>query len=97
MYYNVKDLMKITGLAQSKCYSMIRELNKSFKKTYPNAVLAQGNVLKWWFEECMGIKEKEGESNELQYPDKFEYSITDIIFVLFLYTLLRLSLLVTLL
>lgn len=64
MYYNVADLIDITGLSQNKCYEMIRELNKSFKKEYPNAVLAQGHVPRWWFEQCMGIKKGETENEK---------------------------------
>lgn len=61
MYYNVQDLIDITGLSQNKCYEMIRELNKSFKKEYPYAVLSQGHIPKWWFEQCMGLKREEKE------------------------------------
>lgn len=59
MYYNVQDIIDITGLKQSKCYEIIRELNKSYKKNYPNAVIAQGIIPKFYFEEAMGIKKEE--------------------------------------
>lgn len=65
-YYNVTDVMKITGTNQSKAYDIIRNLQKEFKKKYPNAIFIQGKILKTFFDECMGIKEEniEGEENE---------------------------------
>ena len=57
-YYNVQDIKDLTGLSQSKCYGIIRELNKSYKKAYPNAVLAQGSIPVFWFEQAMGIKKE---------------------------------------
>ena len=35
---------------------VIRQLNKSFKAEYPKSVPIQGKVLKWYFDEKMGIK-----------------------------------------
>lgn len=65
-YYNVTDVMEITGTKQNKAYDIIRNLQKEFKKKYPNAVFIQGKILKTFFDECMGIKEEsiEGEENE---------------------------------
>lgn len=55
-YYNVKDVMKITGEGINKCYQIIRELNLQFKKDYPQSVSIQGKILKKYFDEKMGIK-----------------------------------------
>lgn len=57
-YYNVKDIISITGLKQSKCYDIIRKLNISYKKEYPNAVTIQGCIPAFWFEKAMGIEIK---------------------------------------
>lgn len=58
-YYGVEDVMKITGAGQNKCYEIIRELNKQYKKKFPEAIMIQGQVAQWYFEEAMGFKEKE--------------------------------------
>ncbi len=58
-YYGVKDVMEITGAKQTKCYDIIRELNKQYKKKFPEAIMIQGQVPQWYFEEAMGFKEKE--------------------------------------
>ncbi len=55
-YYDVNDVMKMTGMKQQKSYDIIRELNKKYKKKFPDAEIIQGRVLKWFFDESMGIK-----------------------------------------
>lgn len=57
-YYEVSDVMKITGASQNKSYEIIRELNKVFKKEYPDSVPIQGKVLKWYFDEKNGYKKR---------------------------------------
>lgn len=67
-YYNVEDVMDITGEGQNKCYEIIRELNKTFKIDYPDSVSIQGKILKSYFDEKMGIKNdcsKEQPTNNL--------------------------------
>ncbi len=61
-YYTVEDVMKITGAGANKSYEIIRKLRKSFEKKYPDAVSIQGKILKWYFDETMGING--GEENE---------------------------------
>lgn len=61
-YYTVEDVMEITGAGENKSYEIIRELRKSFEKKYPEAVSIQGKILKWYFDEMMGING--GEENE---------------------------------
>ena len=63
-YYTVEDVKKITGCEQNKSYEIIRELNKKFKKQYPNSVYIQGKVLKWFFNETMGIERKKENEKE---------------------------------
>ncbi len=58
-YYTVEDVKRITGCEQNKSYEIIRELNKKFRKLYPNAVYIQGKVMKWFFDETMGIERKD--------------------------------------
>ena len=61
-YYTVEDVMEITGTGENKSYEIIRKLRKSFEKKYPDAVSIQGKILKWYFDEMMGING--GEHNE---------------------------------
>lgn len=61
-YYTVEDVMEITGVGPNKSYEIIRKLRKSFEKKYPDAVSIQGKILKWYFDETMGING--GEENE---------------------------------
>ncbi len=63
-YYNVKDVMEITGSSQNKAYEIIRELGKSFKEKFPEAIFIQGKILKWYFDECMGIKDEKENSDD---------------------------------
>jgi len=62
-FYNVDDVMEITGTSQNKAYDIIRNLQKKFYKRYPEAVFMQGKIVKWYFDEAMGI-EKEQQINE---------------------------------
>ena len=73
-YYTVEDVMGITGAGQTKSYEIIRELNKKFKKMYPNAVYIQGKVLKTFFDECMGIKKAHW--NSLSIDRALRYGVT---------------------
>lgn len=57
-FYNVKDVMEITGSKENKAYDIIRNLQKSFYEKYPEAVFIQGKIAKWYFDEIMGIKKE---------------------------------------
>lgn len=57
-YYDVKDIMQITGAKQSWCYSIIRTLREKFLKEYKDAFVPQGKIPIWYFEEKM--KNKKG-------------------------------------
>lgn len=63
-YYDVTQVMKITGTKISKAYDIIRELNKRFKKRFPDAISIQGKIPKWFFDEYMGQKKTESTTNE---------------------------------
>lgn len=63
-YYNVQDVMEMTQTSQNKSYEIIRQLNKQFKKKYPEMVPIQGQVMKWYFDEAMGIERKENHEKE---------------------------------
>ena len=66
-YYTVEDVMEITGSGPNKSYEIIRKLRKSFEKKYPDAVSIQGKILKWYFDEMMGINGgKENETIEVE-------------------------------
>ncbi len=62
-YYNVHDIMQITGAKQSWCYSIIKKLRENFLKEYKGAFIPQGKIPIWYFEEKMKNK-KEGVKNE---------------------------------
>lgn len=55
-YYNVYDIIKITGAKKSKCYDIIRKLNDRFQKEYPNSIPIKGKIPIWYFREKMGSK-----------------------------------------
>lgn len=57
-YYNVNDVMTITGAKQSWCYSIIRKLRDKFLNENKDAYLPQGKIPIWYFEEKM--KNKKG-------------------------------------
>lgn len=64
-YYNVTQVMEITGVKENKAYQIIRELNKTFKRKFPDSISIQGKIPKWFFDECMGQKKTESTANEL--------------------------------
>jgi len=66
-YYNVQDVMEMTQKSQNKAYEIIRQLNKQFKKKYPESVPIQGQVMKWYFDEAMGIERKEENEKEITF------------------------------
>lgn len=64
-YYDVSDIREITGSKLNKCYEIIRNLNEKYKERFPNAEICQGKVVKWFFEESMGVG-KEGKPIEIK-------------------------------
>lgn len=63
-YYNVQDVMEITGAQQNKAYEIIRELQKTFKRRFPDSIFIQGKIPKWYFDECMGFGKESEEEKE---------------------------------
>lgn len=52
-YYGAKDIQEITGCKKTFAYELIRKLQNSFKKEYPNVITIQGRIPKWYFEKIM--------------------------------------------
>ncbi len=65
-YYNVQDIMEITGCKQNKAYEIIRELNKQYKKKFPDSIFIQGKIPKWYFNEAMGLNNSLEEGKEYE-------------------------------
>ncbi len=65
VYYNFRDVMEITGAKENKAYEIIRNLNKKYKKKFPDCETLQGKVPKWWFYEAMGLKEENEEHKKM--------------------------------
>ncbi len=61
-YYNVKDIMDITGNGKSWCYETIKKLRNSFLEEYKDSIVPQGKIPIWYFEERM--KNKKGYAPE---------------------------------
>lgn len=63
-YYTAKDIEEMTGSKLNKSYEIVRNLNKKYKKRFPDCELIQGKVPKWFFHEVMGIKKEEVENEK---------------------------------
>lgn len=63
-YYTVDDIVQITGYVQNKAYAIIRELNKKYKKEYPDAILMRGRIPRWFYDEKMGTNKEGKVKNE---------------------------------
>lgn len=59
-FYDVNDVVSITGYSQSKSYDIIKQMNKELKEKYKkenkNLITFRGKVPIWYFEECTGMK-----------------------------------------
>ena len=62
-YYNAKDVQQVTGVSKSLAYEIIKKLQEKFSKKYPESIILQGKIPKWYFEEVM-MNKKGGEINE---------------------------------
>lgn len=58
-YYGAIDIQEIIGCKKSYAYELIRKLQGSFKKDYPDTIIIQGRIPIWYFEEKMLNKKKE--------------------------------------
>ena len=62
-YYNAKDVQQITGASKSLAYEIIKKLQYKFAKKYPESIMIQGKIPRWFFEETM-MNKKGGETDE---------------------------------
>lgn len=60
-YYQCEDIQIIIDCKKSYAYELISKLRKSFIKEYPNAIVMQGRIPIWYFEEKMMNKKSEGD------------------------------------
>lgn len=60
-FYNVKDIMKITGCSRSYCYEILVKLREEFKNEYPNSITIRGKIPKWYFEKKLKTREENDE------------------------------------
>lgn len=58
-YYNAKDVQTVIGCGPSLAYKIIRQLQRTFEKKYPEAISIQGKIPIWYFEEVMVNKKQE--------------------------------------
>ena len=49
-FYNKSDVQRITGLANTASYELIKKLNKLLVKEYPGTITLAGKVPKWYFD-----------------------------------------------
>ena len=55
-YYNVVDILNVTGKKKSLAYKLIRLMQEKFEKEYPEAIVIQGLIPRWYFEKIMKNK-----------------------------------------
>lgn len=58
-FYNISDILEITGLKKSTGYALITKLQEELKADYPNTITLQGKIPKWYFEEKLMNKKRE--------------------------------------
>lgn len=66
-YYDVKDVIAITGASKSWCYELIRTLRDKFLKEYKGSIVPQAKIPIWYFEEIMKNK-KDSQVKNLNEP-----------------------------
>lgn len=62
-YYDVKDIIAITGASKSWCYELIRTLRDKFLKEYEDSIVPQAKIPIWYFEEIMKNKKRSTSKN----------------------------------
>jgi hypothetical protein len=58
-YYTVADIMQITGFKRSYSYKLLSSLIEKFKEEYPDSIVLEARIPKWYFEKKM--KNREGD------------------------------------
>lgn len=57
--YDYKDIKEIVGCANERAYKLISCAQKQFKEEYPNAIIIDNKIPKWYFNErVLGIVER---------------------------------------
>lgn len=63
---DVNEIMKDCGCSRAKGYQIIAELNAQLLKMNPHSIIIQGKCnRKWYFENCYGALDDEGEDGGL--------------------------------
>lgn len=63
---DVNEIMKDWGCSRAKGYQIIAELNAQLLKMNPHSIIIQGKCnRKWYFENCYGVLDDEGEDGGL--------------------------------
>lgn len=57
-FYNVNDIMRITGCGRSNGYKLLSQLSEEFKREYPNALALKAKLPKWYVEKKLKSKEE---------------------------------------
>ena len=57
-YYDAKDIKNIVGCGTTKTYDIIKKLQESFQKEFPNSMMVQAKIPIWYFEKIMLGKER---------------------------------------
>lgn len=59
-FYDVNDVMTITGYTKSKAYDIIKQMNIELEKMYKaenkKIFIFKGKIPIWYFEECTGMR-----------------------------------------
>lgn len=55
-YMNYVDIMNATGKKKNLAYKLIRQLQEKFTKEFPDSIIIQGLIPKWYFEKIMKSK-----------------------------------------
>lgn len=69
-YYNVEDIINKTGCSKSFSYDIIRKLQESFIKDFPNSITIQGRIPIWYFEEKLHNKKSASNDETTNHTDK---------------------------
>lgn len=62
--YGAKDIMKITGFGETKCYRIIDKLQKIMKEENPNVIIIGKRIPKQFFDKYVLGQEGGGSKNE---------------------------------
>lgn len=61
-YYNLADIMLITGFKKSKSFELINKLNEKLTEEYPELIIMPGRIPIWfWDKKTKPVKENEEE------------------------------------